>query len=62
MRHLGIWFSGGLDSVRSMVGLDGPRSLFESKKFNDSMILNLVWCRDIAIFTFFYETMVSAGS
>lgn len=26
------------------------------------MILILIWCRDIAIFAFFYETMVSFGS
>lgn len=57
MWHLGTGFSGGLDSVRSVVGLDGLRGLFEPKRFNDSMVLIFVWCRDIAIFTFFNETM-----
>lgn len=41
--------------MRSVVGLDGLRGLFEPKRFNDSMILILVWCRDIAVFMFFMK-------
>lgn len=48
--------------MRSVVGLDGLKGIFEPKRFNDSMILILIWCRDIVIFAFFYETMVSFGS
>ena len=37
MWHLGTWFSGGLGSVRFMVGLDDLKSLFEPKSCYDSM-------------------------
>ena len=36
MWHLGTWFSGGLGSVRFMVGLDDLKGLFQSKWFYDS--------------------------
>lgn len=32
----GTWFSGGLDSVRLMVGLDDPMGLFQPKCVYDS--------------------------
>ena len=37
--RLGAWFSGGLGSVRLMVGLDDLTSLFQPKGFYDSMTL-----------------------
>lgn len=46
----------------SVVGLDGLKGLVEPKRFNYSIILILVWCRDIAMFMFCNETMVSFGS
>jgi len=39
MQSLGIWFSGGTDSVRLMVGPDDLQGLLQSKWFYDSMIL-----------------------
>ena len=39
MWHLGTWFSGGLGSVRFMVGPDDLKGLFQPKYFCDSMIL-----------------------
>ena len=44
---LGTWFSGGLDSVRLMVGLDDLRGLFQPKQFSDSVIKAFAlgtWC------------------
>lgn len=41
MWHLGTWSSGGLDSMRSVVGVDGLRGLIEPKRFNDSLIIIL---------------------
>ena len=45
MWHLGTWFSGGLGSVRFMVGLDDLKGLFQPKRFYDSMrdALNTHW-------------------
>ena len=39
-----IWFSGGLVSVRSEVGLDDLGSLFQPRRFCDSVILGS-WAR-----------------
>jgi len=36
MRSLGTWFSGGIDSVRLMVGLDDLEGLLQPKQFYDS--------------------------
>ena len=36
--HLGTWFSGGLGSVRLMVGLDDLKGPFQPKRFSESMI------------------------
>lgn len=36
MWHLGTWFSGGLNSVKLMVGLNDINSLFQSKWFHNS--------------------------
>jgi len=38
MWHLETWFSGGLGSVRVMVGLDDLKGLFQLKCFHDSVI------------------------
>ena len=37
MQSLGTWFSGGIDSVRLMVGLDDLDGLLQPKQFYDSM-------------------------
>ncbi|KAK4821772.1 hypothetical protein QYF61_000833 [Mycteria americana] len=39
MRCLGTWYSGGLGSVRFMVGLDDVKGLFQPIRFCDSLIL-----------------------
>ncbi|KAK4817440.1 hypothetical protein QYF61_014516 [Mycteria americana] len=39
MRCLGTWYSGGLGSVRFMVGLDDLKGLFQPIRFCDSVIL-----------------------
>jgi len=39
MRSLGSWFSGGIDSVRLMVGHDDLEGLLQPKWFYDPMIL-----------------------
>jgi len=41
MWHFGTWLSGGLGSVRFMVGLNDLKSLFQTKLFYDSMNINL---------------------
>ena len=41
MWHLGMWFSGGLGSVRVMVGLNDIKGLFQPKLFYDSIILKV---------------------
>lgn len=41
-----MWFRGGLDNVRLMVGTDDLEGLFQPKLFYDCMILWL--CRDTA--------------
>jgi len=38
MWHLGTWFSGGLDSVKLMVGLRDLTGLFQPKLFFDSIL------------------------
>ena len=40
---LGTWFSGGLGSIRLMVGLDELMALIQPKGFYGSMILYLFW-------------------
>jgi len=39
MGSLGIWYSGGIDSIRLMVGLNDLDGLFQSKQFYDSVFL-----------------------
>jgi len=39
MQSLGIWFSGGINTIRLMVGLDDLDSLLPPKQFYGSMIL-----------------------
>lgn len=36
--HLGTWWSGGLGSVKLLVGLNYSRRFFQPKQFCDSMI------------------------
>jgi len=43
MQSLGTWFSGGIESVRLMVGLDDLDSLLQPKEFYDSMILWMLY-------------------
>lgn len=48
-RHLlcgcgGTWLSGGLGSVRLMVGLDDLKRLFQSKSFHDSVTFAVNLC------------------
>jgi len=42
--ELGTWFSGGIDSVRLIVGLNDFEGLLQSKQFYDSMILRTALC------------------
>jgi len=42
MQNLGTWFSGGIDSVRLMAGLDLD-SLLQAEQFYDSIITPGAW-------------------
>jgi len=39
MWHLGTWLSGGLGSVRLMIGINDLKDIFQPKWFYDSMVL-----------------------
>jgi len=41
MWSLGTWFSGGIDSIRLMVGLDDLEGLLQPKRLYDSMLLRV---------------------
>jgi len=42
MQNLGTWFSGGIDSVRLVAGLNDLEGLLQPKRSCDSMILSIL--------------------